>query len=177
MKNIFSKTYKIEFSDIIFMNFEFTCLIVGTIVEEKPAALKKMIYRDFDLNSFSSLWKKIEAIEDAFEKAGSEEKFFIHVTIQEISGYLCLAIFVSKIMDSKYFILIKNYLPMWEEMISKGINPEDKDEILNKSKTLEGFSEPFNKDLSLLIRLAKIRFHDKVDFINRLDRAINYKLS
>lgn len=124
------------------------------------------------MKSFLSLWKKIEP--DDLETVDVPATLVLKE--KELLNYLILIIFISKITESKYFIYIKQSLPLWDEIVTNNIDFSGELSKYKDDSILENYTKRFAEDVEILIRLARIRFHHKPRFMLRVDKACNNAL-
>ncbi len=172
MFNPLTKTYQINYSFRQFCNFEWILLTYQTIITENSLRpVNKILFLNSNYKSLISIWKKVENEKHPELSPEPGKGTLITVSENELVDYLVIFILLSKIFDSRYYIMLKEKMPDFKKSKYE-ISAEQGIEI---SETLdlglENLSYYFTREAKIFLRLAKRRLRGNQKILAKLKAA------
>jgi hypothetical protein len=166
--DFFSTTYRVNYSAHLFLLFETTALVFGTIAQTKKLkGLKEKMFNHIDVTVFVDSWTLVENEDDPTKGLPPGKESFIKVTEKQITEFLKTATFVDKALCGPHFIMIRDELGLLEQ-IPDHLPLEVEGEKIDYS--FENTSAVFSHTLAVYLRLAKIRWRSNQKFLNSIHK-------
>jgi len=170
--------YDLKCGSIIFLHCQMNLLLFGLTTRGEfgtdPAEIARRI--PF-LYAYFKGWDMIDNMdnEKAHKTQDTDEIITFRITKQEIVAWLTRSLFLSQLINSRFFIRMKSALPGLEKTLNEGINFDEVSPGLQRMKTFEGIFDSFCEDAAILMRFAKREFGDDERFLNKLIEIENEK--